>query len=111
MVTVSGGETATLTCSAFGSPAPVFEWLMDMTPLVDGGLSGRVTISTSESMSDFFYVNSTLTISFAEVSDASNYTCRATNSADDVGVDEIYTLAVNGKCITCCVCVCVCVCV
>ena len=99
MVTVAGGETATLTCSAFGSPAPVFEWLMDMTALVDGGLSGRVDITSSESMSDFFYVNSTLTISFVEESDASDYTCRATNSVDGVGVDETYTLTVNGKCI------------
>ena len=75
---------------------------MDMTALVDGDLSGRVTISSSESTRDFFYINSTLTINnFAEVSDASDYTCRATNSVDGVGVDGMYNLAVNGKCIIC----------
>ena len=68
-----------------------------MTALVDGGLAGRVTISSAETMSDFFYVNSTLTISNAQVSDATNYTCRATNSVDSVGVDETYTLTVNGR--------------
>ena len=70
---------------------------MDLTPLVDGGLSGRVTISSSELMSDFFYVNSMLTISLAEESDASNYICRATNSVDSVGVDEMYALIFNGR--------------
>ena len=95
MVTVSGGDTATLTCSAFGSPAPVFEWFMDTTALMSGGLAGRVTISSMEMTSDFVYVNSTLAISIAQESDAANYTCRATNSVDSV--DETYTLTVNGR--------------
>ena len=68
-----------------------------MTALVDSDLSGRVTISSMEMISDFFYVNSTLTISSTEASDAATYTCRATNSVDTVGVEETYTLVVNGR--------------
>ena len=93
-MTVSGGDTVTLTCNAFGAPAPEFEWFMvsSMTALVDSDLSGRVTISSMEMMSDFFYVNSTLTISNTQGSDAATYTCRAS-----VGVEETYTLVVNGR--------------
>ena len=68
-----------------------------MTALVDSDLSGRVTISSMEMISDFFYVNSTLTISSTQGSDAATYTCRVTNSVDSVGVEETYTLVVNGR--------------
>ena len=82
----------------------------------------RVSITTGIPVGtapDFITVESTLTISMSEESDAGIYTCVASNMvfSDDRSASEDFTLMINCEsflynvCVHVCVCVCVCVCV